>query len=201
MRAHVDVSDLVREATALADIADKFGPTLRKPLYATGVEAVHFIQRRFRTGGSVRPVGRDEKGRRFKARKSTTDTRTRIITGALLKAYGSTVSDAPGGGADLHVGLLAPGATGKVLHYGRTQEGYPANSNTPVEKFVIRPKNGQFLRFRIDGQWVAVREVTLRPRPSFPTVQEKLPPVLQSRVTDELIARMGGHRSGDRGLG
>lgn len=196
MKATVDVSDLLRESAVLFGVADKYPSAMRRTLAATGNEAVHYIQRRFRTGGSIRSVGRDGKGRRLPARKLTTETRTRIITGALLKAYGSSVSSTNESHA-LDVGLIAPGATGNVLHYGRTQEGYPANSDTPVDKFVIRPKRpGGLLRFRIDGQWVSAREVTLRPRPSFPTIQDKLPPVLQTRVLDEMVMLLGGKPSG-----
>lgn len=200
MNIRIDTSEIARDAAGFSAMAGQWMKAKEKVCKTTGLEAVTFIQKRFRTGGSIRPVGFDAKGRQRIAKKFTTDTRTAVRTGRLRGAYDSRVAH-DGDSTNLDVGLVKPGENAEVLLYGRMQEGIARDGST-FTSMKIKAKNVPYLRFRLpDGQWVATKEVTFKPRPSFPTVQEKLPPVLQSRLIDALAAITAGKQITPSGQG
>ena len=162
MRIEVDASDVLAKAKTLSFGSRELMERLDQIGVQRGADAVRFIQRRFRQGG-------------------TSASRTAQRTGKLYDAYDSEterVDDGSRRGIDLHVGLIKPGESDEVLLYGRVQEGYDAGGNR-VSQFTIVPRTSDWLVFKTaDGRWVRTKKVVLRPRPTFPAVEEMLPPYL-----------------------
>lgn len=173
MRCEVDVTDVLRTADHFHGAGDRMLADLERRATAHAADAVRFIQRRYRTGAPY-----------------TTETRTAIRAGGLIDAYDSRVDRVTEGGRrgmEVGVGGIKPGVSGEVLQRLRIHEGYDVAGNR-VESFRIVPRAAKHLRFRLPpekgGGFVTVDEVILRPRPSFPAVQDRLKPVLQQDIRD-----------------
>lgn len=173
MRFEIDATDVLARSDGMHRAGERLLEDLERRLVTRGHEATRFAQRRYRTGAPY-----------------TTETRTARRSGGLYDAYDSAVEAVSTGrqrGFDLHLGGIKPGEDAEVLRRFRIHEGYDA-SGTRVEQFEIVPRNGDFLVFRLPpekgGQWVSVRKVTLKPRPTFPAILEMLPPYLEQDVGD-----------------
>lgn len=130
-----------------------------------GNEAVQFARKTFLTGG-------------------TTPTRTAVRSGRRLRSYAHKVTKS-GDRILLDYGPIR--ATGGLVPiHVRVHEGFDRGGNR-VDQFVIRPKRGAYGRFPIrqggglaKGNIVGWRTYTrekpviLRPRPTFPAVEQRL---------------------------
>lgn len=145
---------------------------IRREIQEAGEQATQFARKTFLTGG-------------------TTATRTAVRSGARLRSYGYRTYNRDGG-VILDWGALRA-KNGLVPTHVRVHEGFDA-SGTRVDRFVIRPKRGNFGRFpirrggglakgNIIGWRTYTREkpVILRPRPTFPAVEARLSKELPER--------------------
>lgn len=63
----------------------------------------------------------------------------------------------------------------------------PSSKGAAVQQFgaTIKPKNGEYLRFKVNGRWYSLKQVTIPARPYLPTQQEGLPPDWQAAIVRE----------------
>lgn len=172
-------SDLLRRMSS-----DNWRREMKREANEAGAQAVQFARSTFLTGG-------------------TTPTRTAVRSGRRLRSYGHRVGE-HGGGLFLDYGAIR--ATGGLVPiHVRVHEGFDAGGNR-VSQFVIRPKRKAYGRFPlrrggglskagIVGWRTYTREkpVILRPRPTFPAVQERLERELPERGT-RAFRRLFGER-------
>jgi phage gpG-like protein len=71
----------------------------------------------------------------------------------------------------------------------------PSSKGAAVQQFgaTIKPKSGSFLRFKVNGRWYSLRQVTIPARPYLPTQQGGLPGAWH----DTLVRETGKHLMGD----
>lgn len=177
MNLQVTFSRLASAVATLLGAKGELRKAWRASAKVTGEEAVSTIKLDFRTGG-------------------TTSTRTAVRSGKLRAAYDNAVIDQSDGSIDLDIGLIRPSTGSQVLMYGRVHEGFDFAGN-PVAEFIIVPREARHLRFPIrEGGglaasnivgWVTTDKVRLKPRPSFPTIIEKYPPVIERRCGDDFV--------------
>lgn len=128
----------------------------------------------FAIGGEGVKVGRDAMS-------------TEVRSAQRVRSYSHAVSDRAEG-INLDIGPIRPGAGGRVAIHPRVFEGFDA-SGRKVDQFVIRAKNKPYLHFPIRRGpglsrsniigWVKVKQVTLKPDPTFPTVERHVTPRLE----------------------
>lgn len=180
MKLRVNTAELVRAITRLNGAGDRVRLEWARAANDVGEDAVGFIKRDFRSGPSTR-------------------TKTQIRTNRLRASYTHEVKRPTRGGVELNVGLIRAGIDSETLGYGRLMEGYNRDGSKFRSK-VIRAKSGGWLTFPIFDPatpgtakgnikgWVRTKQVTFRPRPSFPATRLKFEPILR----DEAAAVLTG---------
>lgn len=183
MKFRVDTTDLTRAIGKL----DGAGEQIRKDWEAAatdiGTQAVGFIVRTKRSG-------------------PTSLSTTQVRTNRLRASYGEQVRRVGSHGVELDVGLLRSSASAEALVYGRLIEGFNEDGSQFTSK-VIKAKGGGWLTFPIFPPdtpgtskenivgWVRVKQMTFRPRRSFPAVRVKFEPLLRTQVQAVLERVMG----------
>lgn len=182
MRIKAITSGLGQAVIDLTGTRAKITERWKRSAKIVGEQAVAFIKREYRTGG-------------------TTETRTAVRTGHLRAAYDNRVTDT-GTGVDLDIGLVRPGTDAQTLLYGRVQEGFDYAGNR-VAQFTIVPKQAPHLVFpirqgggmakaNITG-WVRTKKVVLKPRPSLDAVAATYPAILETRMVRDVVQQIEGH--------
>ena len=184
MKFRVDTSALTRAIANLNGAGERVRQGWAAAATDVGEDAVGFIKKEFRSGPGNR-------------------TQTQVRTNRLRASYSHEVKRPPRGGIELAVGLVRPGIDGETLGYGRMMEGYNADGSRFRTK-VIRAKAGGWLRFPIYDPatpgmakgnrigWVTTKQVTFRPRPSFPATRVKFEPILRDEAAAILRGVAGG---------
>lgn len=182
MRIKAITSGLGQAVIDLTGTRTKITARWKRSAKVVGEQAVAFIKREYRTGG-------------------TTDTKTAVRTGHLRAAYDNRVRDT-GAGVDLDIGLIRPGTKAEVLRYGRVQEGFDYAGNR-VALFTIVPINAPYLVFPIRKGgglakaniigWASKEEVKLKPRPSLDAVAATYPAILETRMVRDVVQQIEGH--------
>lgn len=122
---------------------------------------------------------------RITFRRGASATSTAVRSGRLLRSYGHEAKDQGSRGFVLDYGPIRA-QSGEVVKHARVHEGFNA-SGERVSQFVIRPRKGRFGRFPIRSggglskagivgwrTYTREKPVILKPRPTFPAVQERL---------------------------
>ena len=174
MKLRVDTSALTRAIANLNGAGERVRQGWAAAANDVGEQAVGFIKKEFRSGPTSR-------------------TTTQVRRNQLRSAYSHDVKRPAGGGVELHVGLIRAGLSADALIHGRLMEGYNADGSQFRSK-KIRAKSGGWLRFpvydpAVPGMaksnrrgWVTTKEVTFRPRPSFPATRVKFEPALREEA-------------------
>lgn len=197
------------EAIALYNGArGRWADRLQKAATEFGENAVLYIQKRYRTGG-------------------TTSTRTRVRSGRLRRSYSYKVQQTGGvrgeGGVDIDLGVLrSKGADSKTLAYAAAQE-YGAKIRPTKSKYLAVPLDAALTRAgvpkgsprdfsdtfivnrrgkspiifqrRANGAvplFALVRGVTIPARPALAPTAEALRPKLEERAIEDLRTSIHG---------